>query len=419
MTDGEAIRPGARTALVVLTLINLLNYLDRFIVPAVGESLIHSELHLSDRQFGYLASVFLIVYMMVAPVFGTLGDRRPRPRLIASGIALWSLATAAAGLARGFPSLLLARSLVGVGEASYSTIAPAMLADYFPERLRGRVLAVFFAATPVGSALGYVVGGLLNQHVGWRGAFFVAGVPGLLLALAALRLNEPPRSERQSESHAATSDAPGNWLSGVGAVYIALFRNRLFLLAVLGYAAYTFALGGMAVWMPAFLERVRHLPAEVATVRLGIALIATGFIGTFAGGWLADRLQAVTRNANLAVCAVSSLAAVPAGYLALASPDPRVYWPALIIAEILLFCSTSPVNAAVLNAVPASTRAAAMATCIFLIHVLGDVPSPTIIGAISTARDLPTAVNIIPVAILLSGLIWSYAALHRGRPATA
>jgi len=136
MTDGEAIRPGARTALVVLTLINLLNYLDRFIVPAVGESLIHSELQLSDRQFGYLASVFLIVYMMVAPVFGTLGDRRPRPRLIASGIALWSLATAAAGLARGFPSLLLARSLVGVGEASYSTIAPAMLADYFPERLR-------------------------------------------------------------------------------------------------------------------------------------------------------------------------------------------------------------------------------------------------------------------------------------------
>src|SRR5256712_11318870 len=135
---------------------------------------------------------FIIVYTLTAPVFGRRGDARSRGTLVALGVGVWRVATALAGFARGFPSLFLARATVGVGEAAYGTIAPSLLADYFPRERRGRAFAVFFAAIPIGSALGYVVGGLADHVVGWRGAFFVAGVPGLLLAALTLRLWEPP-----------------------------------------------------------------------------------------------------------------------------------------------------------------------------------------------------------------------------------
>src|SRR5713226_719072 len=158
----------AAYALAVLTFINLFNYLDRWVLSAVLESIKHSELHFSDTQLGALATGFIIVYMLTSPVFGTLGDRKKRPPLIAFGVAIWSVATAMAGFARNFVMLFAARSFVGVGEAAYGTIAPALLSDHFPLSKRGRVFAVFFAAIPVGAAAGYVVGGLVDQHFGWR-----------------------------------------------------------------------------------------------------------------------------------------------------------------------------------------------------------------------------------------------------------
>ena len=191
--DSPASRRAARYALTILALINLFNYLDRWVVAALVESIKKSELHLSDTQIGLLPTGFIIVYTLTSPLFGTLGDRRARPPLIALGVAVWSVATALAGFARGFTSLFIARSGVGVGEAAYGTIAPALLADSFPIERRGRVLAVFFAAIPIGSAAGYVLGGLVDQHFGWRAAFWIAGAPGLLLALLVLLVKDPPR----------------------------------------------------------------------------------------------------------------------------------------------------------------------------------------------------------------------------------
>src|ERR687885_1176016 len=212
----------ARTGLVVLTLINLFNYLDRFVLPAVLPSIKRSELRPSDTALGFLGSGFIIVYMLSAPIIGALGDRRSRPRFIAAGVAVWSVATALGGLARNYLALLGARALVGIGEAAYGTISPALLADYFPARLRGRVFAIFFMATPVGSALGYVVGGVVDHLYGWRHAFFVAGVPGLLLAALALRLHDPGRGSRDGtlESEAASPGTQGGFRS-----YPVLARN--------------------------------------------------------------------------------------------------------------------------------------------------------------------------------------------------
>ncbi|HWC64702.1 MAG TPA: MFS transporter, partial [Thermoanaerobaculia bacterium] len=267
----------ARGALVVLTLVNLFNYLDRYVVSALVESLRRSELHLSDFQLGSLVTAFVVVYMTASPVFGVLGDRGRRPPLLGIGVAIWSFATAAGGLARGFASLFAARSAVGVGEAAYGTIAPALLADAFPAERRGRVYAVFFSAIPIGSACGYVFGGLMDQRFGWRAAFLLAGAPGLLLAYGASRLLDPPRRD-DAGAPPAKPDA-----SALGR-YADLLRNAPFRRAVAGYAAYTFALGALAFWTPAFLERVRGVPRAQATVLFGAIAVATGFTGTFAGG---------------------------------------------------------------------------------------------------------------------------------------
>src|SRR5438094_553606 len=279
----------ARRALVVLTLINLFNYLDRWIVAALNESIKHSELRPSDAQLGFLMSGFIVVYMLAAPLFGMLGDTRSRTRLIGLGVGIWSVATALAGFARSYGSLFAARAAVGVGEAAYGTISPALLADYFPREQRGRVFAVFFAAIPVGAALGYVVGGLVDHFFGWRSAFFVAGVPGLLLAALALRLYDPPRGA-QAPHEIPGVGAHGRPPGGLGrAAYTALLRNRPYVLTVLGYAAYTFAIGALGSWTPAFLERTRGMSKAVATVQFGAVVVATGFLGTYGGGGLGDR----------------------------------------------------------------------------------------------------------------------------------
>lgn len=408
-----------RTALAVLTLINLFNYLDRWIIAALVESIKHSELRLSDKQIGLLFSGFIVVYLFTAPVFGSLGDTKSRTRLLAFGVAVWSVATALAGLARSYTSLLLARATVGVGEAAYGTISPALLADYFDRNRRGRVFAIFFAAIPIGSALGYIVGGLVDHYFGWRQAFFVAGVPGLVLAVLALRLYDPPRGAQDPESAPASAGHSISVGRAARAAYAALLRNRPYVLTVLGYAAYTFAIGALAFWTPSFLERIRGIPKAQATVQFGAVVVVTGFVGTYAGGWIGDYYLRTSRQAYLWVSGIATLAAAPLTLVALAVARPPVYWAAMVAAELLLFASTGPINSAIVNVVPPAIRATAVALSIFAIHILGDVPSPWLVGVLSDARTLGEAVLIIPVAVLAGGLIWTYAAWRGERTGAA
>jgi predicted MFS family arabinose efflux permease len=421
------LRRGAAGALAVLTLINLFNYLDRYVVASLVESLKKSELALSDTQAGSLMTGFVIVYMLTSPVFGTLGDRRGRPRLLALGVGIWSVATALGGLARSFLGLFAARATVGVGEAAYGTIAPAMLADSFPLEKRGRVFAIFFAAIPIGSAAGYALGGLMDVNFGWRSAFYVAGLPGLALALLCLGLKDPPRGGQEPEGlqvrHSTIPDsspaspAPGDLPTsrpakgeGVLKSYRRLLRNRAYRLTVAGYAAYTFALGGLAFWAPAFLERIRGMSKADATVQFGVIVIATGFAGTFAGGWAGDYFLKRSKEAYLLVSGWATVAAAPAALVAFVSPRRGVYMPAIVVTELLLFASTGPINSAIVNVVAPTERARAVALSILGIHLLGDVPSPPLVGALSDATSLGTAFLAFPAMIALAGAIWLYAA---------
>ena len=405
----SASRP-ALVALGVLTAINLLNYLDRYLVPPLVPDL-ERAMGISHAQAGWLWPAFMIVYMITAPVFGAWGDRGSRTRPIALGVTIWSIATVLSGLARSYHELFAARALVGIGEAAYAAIAPALLADYFPAATRGRVYAVLNMALPVGAALGYALGGLIGHHFGWRMAFFVCGGPGVLLAVATLALPDPPRGAQ--DAPLADRPAPvarGAAVSAALATYLDLLRRVPYALLVLGYAAYTFGLGGLGFWMPTFLEQVRGVPPDAATTGFGAIVIVTGFFGTLAGGWLGDYCLRRSRQGYLWFSGVVTLAAAPIALLALASPNVRVYYPAIVVAELLLFMSTGPINAAIANIVSPLERASAMALSIFAIHLLGDVPSPPLIGHLAVESSLGRAVLIVPLALALGGAIWLWSA---------
>ncbi len=412
--------------LALLTGLNLLNYLDRFVLSAVLPR-IERDLSLDHGVAGLLGTIFLVGYFMTSPIFGTLADRGRRTGLLAFGIVVWSLATVASGLATGVVSLAIARVFVGVGEASYATIAPTMIDDLAPAGRKSTWLAIFYAASPIGSALGYVTGGLVEHAMGWRAAFFVAGGPGLLLGVACLLLKDPER-------HAIAK--PGPML----ATLRPLTRIPLYVRAVLGYAAFTFAIGGFGYWGPTYLfQRFEHTGLSLRDANLGMGAVTVlgGALGTALGGFWGDR--AITPSASLRstlkagpsgqtaeasrrvssllrVCAIGSAIGAPLAALAILSPTPLLFFVAFFFCEVAVFLSTSPINAAVLEAVPPTIRASAMALCIFGIHILGDLWSPPGVGVLADVVSMPVAMLVLPVAILASALVWWRPA---ARPAVA
>jgi MFS family permease len=392
----------AQAALAVLTFINFLNYIDRYVLASVFEP-VKRELGFTDAELGWTTSAFMIAYSITSPMFGRLGDLFTRKYLIAAGVVVWSLATAGAGLARSFWQMFFPRALVGIGEASYASIAPGIIADYYEEKRRGRALAVFYAAIPAGSALGFVLGGYLAERYGWRYAFFVVGLPGVLMALLTLAIREPPRGA--SEEGRAGGQAPPSLIE----TYRILWRNRLYRWVSVGFVAYTFALGGLVVWLPAFLERYDGMSTAEANQIFGGMTVVSGFLGTFAGGFLGDYLLRYTRHSYLWVSGLCMFAGAPAAVLALVARTPAVFLPAIFAAEFFLFLNTGPLNAVVLGSVPPAIRSTAMAVNIFFIHALGDAISPPIIGMVSDRVGLFHATLIAPLFMLASGIVLIYA----------
>lgn len=386
--------------------VNLLNYIDRQILYAVFPP-VQAELGLTDTQLGLLASAFMWVYLTAAPGFGLLADRWSRPRLMGVGVGLWSLATAGSGLVRSYGQLLLGRAAVGIGEASYGAIAPAMLADAYPPERRGRALAIFSMAIPVGSALGYLLGGFLERGFGWRAAFLLVGAPGLLLAWSVSRLRDP-REERAGggEAHAAPPAL---------ADYLGLLRTPSYVLNCLAMTAMTFAIGGLAAWVPTYLTRVRGMPLDQANLVFGLLTLVSGIGGTLAGGWLGDRLLPRFPTAYFLVSGVGLLLSAPAAAAVILAEDRTIALAAIFLAEVCIFLNTGPLNAIIANVSPPRVRATAYAANIFIIHALGDAISPTILGALSDRYGLAAAFWIAPAALALAALFCFWGMRHLER----
>ena len=385
---------GATTALVLLTAMNFVNYLDRYILPAVQEQ-VKGEFHLTDSQIGSLTLWFMVAYVFSSPLTGWLGDHFPRkPMIVAAalGIAAMNFLTASV---HGYMSLNLRHAALGIGEACFGIFAPTLLADFYAEDQRNRVMTIFNIALPVGAACSYEAGAWIAEHHGWRMSFTASAVPGAVLALLILIfMKEPSRNSGSKEK--ARTDA---------ASVLALLRNKAYLSSIAGYAMVTFSLGGISWWMPSFLHREAGYSMEAAGGVMGPIIVVAGLAGTAIGGWLAQVWSRKTPKALYLVPALSAALTVPPAVVCFFGPKAMVV-PALALSVFLIFLGTGPVNAATLNAAPPGLRATAMAGQLFVIHVLGDMPSSKIIGVVSDHFNLRVGLGVTLISMLVAAMVF-------------
>ncbi|MFO0665806.1 MAG: MFS transporter [Polyangiaceae bacterium] len=416
--------------LTLLTALNFMNYLDRFELAAVLPR-VSADLHLSDFMGGLLSTVFLVSFLVTCPLFGYLGDRVPRKYLLAAGAFAWSAATIATGLSQGATGIIIARACVGVGEASFTTLAPTVIDDVAPLDRKARALSIFHIAAPVGAALGYLVGGAVEKAAGWHMAFFVGGGPGILLGMLVLLIEEPKATKESNEKAPASP--------GIGATLRAFGPLRSYWRAVFGYTALTFATGGFAFWAPTFLFRRYNMALAKANFTFGIITVVAGAVATLLGGRLGDRVMRTKERAEshedpsagyrdaartieaqeheddrrvrglLRICGGGALVAAPLAFVCFLAPSATIFFAAAFFCEMGIFLSNAPVNTAILRAVPSHLRASAMAVCITTIHLLGDLWSPPLIGKLADfAGTGKMHIAMMPLAFAfgLAGFVW-------------
>jgi MFS transporter, Spinster family, sphingosine-1-phosphate transporter len=374
-TSRLRLRPAVVT-LFLLVVLNLLNYIDRYIVSGEVQPIQH-EFHATDQQMGALSTAFFFVYMFAAPLTGWLGDRFRRKPLIIAGATFWSLATLAAVWINSYSTFFARQALVGIGEATFGIFGPAVLSDLYPERDRNRILSIFYVAIPVGAALGWISGGQIGSHWGWRAPFLVCALPGFVAAaLYGLLACEPNRG---STDHIAP-DLNRTTVFGV-------LQNPAFLTATFGLAMLTFAMGGISFWVPEFLRRSAGLSMGSSSLVVGAITVIDGIAGTLIGGAIAQRWLRTNHRALYLLSAWSVALTIPCGVLLFFGPRSLAI-PSLAAAEFFLFLNTGPLNTAIVNSVNGPVRATAISINLFCIHAFGDTFSPQIIGAISDRSTL-------------------------------
>ena len=391
-----------RKLFTILFVLNLFNYIDRQVLFSVFP-LIQTDLHISDFQLGLLGSVFMVVYMCYAPIVGFFADRHPRQYWIAASAIVWSVSTFLSGLAKNYTALLSARGLIGVGEGGFTTIAQPFLAEQYPKNKRATILAYFGLALPVGAALGYLLGGVIGAHWGWRITFMLVGIPGFLLGLYVLFFVKD-REHRSLQNRKKPS-----WPQ-----YLTLLRNRPFIFLCLAHAMQTFVLGGLSAWMPTYFNRFFKMDIAQAGLVFGLMVIAAGIIGTFSGGKIADRLLKKTDYAYFIVIAACFLLMIPfagAGVLSHRMPFSLITF---FIAMVLIFLPLGPISASLVALSSRKIRSMAFAVNIFIIHALGDAISPALIGRASDAWGLKMAF-LGTLALLLPACLFLYSAVKTAR----
>ena len=389
---------GARTALFLLLAINLFNYIDRQVLAAL-EPDIRATFFASDdvnamTKTGLLGVAFFVTYMVSAPILGLLADRISRWLIIGVAVTLWSIASGGSGLAATFSILFITRIFVGIGEGGYGPAAPTILSDLFPIERRGRIMAIFCAAIPVGSALGYVIGGLVGAHLGWRWAFYLVTPPGLLLGLLCFWQRDPrvTGGHLTQKSRRSIRD------------YLNLFRTRSYLINCIAQTLMTFVTGGLGFWVPAYL-RYRNQSSEVGMTIFGLITVVAGLVSTLLGGIIADRLRPRFPGSYFWVSGIGMLIACPIFIVALYIPFPAA-WVAMFLAIFFLFLNTGPSNTALANVSLPAVRATAFAVNIFVIHAFGDVQAFWLLGYIGGHTNMHVAFLFVSGIILASGVVW-------------
>lgn len=370
----------APATFAILFAMHLLDYMDRNILSAIVPQLKDPKVGfgLNNGQVGMLTTAFLVSYSLVNPAMGWAGDRFRRTWLIGFGVGLWSLATVASAYARSYPQLVACRAVLGIGEATYGVIAPTILIDLFSRQRRSSMLSAFYLAMPLGSAIGLGLGATLAKRYGWPHAFLVVGAPGLIAAFLALILPEPVRgaSEEISEDKLRAQERSG----ASRADYVDLAVNSSYTYSVFGQVAYVFAIGAMLVWIPYFLVGTRHIDQEEANWTLAGVTFFAAITGMTLGGMISDRLAKIDSRALFIVPGLAMLGAVPATLLGLFAHQKGAIYAGIFLAEALMFVNVGPCMTILANVVTPNMRASALAIATLLMHLLGDIWSPSLVG---------------------------------------
>ncbi|MDB5692838.1 MAG: transporter [Alphaproteobacteria bacterium] len=357
---------GGARVLSILLLAYIFNFIDRQIVGVLAIP-IKKELALSDTQLSLMGGLaFALFYSGIAIPVAWLADRKSRVKIIAAAVGLWSVFTAACGLAGNFWQLFLARMGVGIGEAGGVAPSYALVSDFFPPERRGRALAIFSLGIPIGSALGVFFGGWIGSHLDWRSAFFIVGSAGIPAALLVrFGISEPVRGGFDAGARAGDAAPPFRIVAAT------LARKPSFWLLSLGAASGSILGYGLIFWLPSFFTRSFHLPlAQVGTFYGSIVLVG-GVAGTLLGGWLGDRLGAKNEAAYALVPAVAFLIAAPAYAAGVFAPSLPLAWILFVIPQMLGLAWLGPIIAAVQHIVPPNMRATASASFLFINNLIG------------------------------------------------
>ncbi len=410
-------RGQARFAFTILFIINILNYADRYVLPAILPK-IQQDLGLNNTELGLLGSSFLLVYALATLPIGIWADRGIRKNIVALCVGIWSVATMLAGFTRNFIQLFSLRAVLGIGEAGYGPASLSLLGDLFPKGQRGRILSYWSSGTLIGAAIGFTLGGLVAQAFGWRWAFYLVGIPGLIAAFLAWRLSEPERGvfdhdeaegvleagipEEEEDVPVVHGSLGNNFRSAVKH----LLKIPTYWTLVAGLVFSFFTIGGTSFWLPTYFVDTFKLSVARAGAISGAVLVCSGLVGTLLGGWLADAAQRRRPEGRLFVAMLGFLLGAPLVLIALFLHSLPLFLAVFILAGIALNFCTGPLNAVIQDVIRPDLRATAVGLSLLLAHLLGDAAAPTIIGALADRITLATALIVTaPLFLFLAGLV--------------
>ena len=410
----------ATFALFILFAINLLNFFDRQLAGALAEP-VRKEFMLSDTALGLLGTVFTLMYAIVGLPLGRIADKWYRTRLLAIGTGVWSLLTAASGLAQNYTQLFISRLGVGLGEATCAPAGQSLIGDLFPPPQRARAMGVFMLGLPAGISLAYFTAGALGAALGWRKVFLIACVPGLIFALLALRIPEPVRGALDAARPGAAQDA------ALKSPYAAVLGLPTMWWIILSGIFHNFNMYAINAFQTPFLQRFHEMSLREASNVSAISVGAVGAVGLLVGGWLADRLSVKRRNGRLLLSACSMAIAAPSIYLALNQPkgSTAAFMMLMAVATMTMFVYYATVYAAIQDVIAPRLRGTAVAIYFCAMYVLGASLGPVGMGMLSDhfahqamhqagasamteafkAVGLHDAMYIIPILAVLASLV--------------
>jgi sugar phosphate permease len=397
----------ALSAFIILLTINILNYTARSTLPAV-QTHVKADFGLTDTQLGLLNSSFLLIYGLATLPLGMWADKGKRKHIIAICVSIWSVFTALGGLTQNFIQIFTTQAFLGIGEAGYAPASLSLIGDYFPKEVRGRMLSIWSTGNLFGTAIGLALGGLIADRFGWRWAFYVVGIPGLIVAFLIWRAVEPQRgaSDAREQNEHEISMAHGSLGKGFASTVRQLLKIPTYWVLVGAFICSFFIIGAAIAWLPTYLIRTFELTTTKAGTLSAGSLAGGSLIGTLLGGWLADILQRRFPQGRMTTAALAFLLGAPLCWLALSLHQLGAFIAAFIVAIICLSMCLGPIQAIIQDITMPDIRSTAIGLALLLGHLLGDASSPFIIGRISDAHSLGFALLVTgPTSLFLAGLI--------------